>query len=130
MAPQSLLYSALSSNAGFSAASGLVLFFAPASIGDVVGVDVDWFMRAFGGALLAHAALLLLVVRGGDVVRWAKLNLIAIAPYPLAMVAVAATVDQGNEGRALVLADGAAIALISGALLVGLRQSTNAAVRP
>jgi hypothetical protein len=118
-----LLHSALATNAGFSAASGLVLLIAPESIGGVIGVDVDWFMRSFGAALLAHAALLVLVVGRPDVSRWAKLNLAAIAPYPVAMVAIAAIIAEGSSGRALVLADGAAIALIAIALTVGLRHS-------
>ena len=91
-----------------------------------MGVDVDWFMRGFGVALLAHAAVLWLVVRGVDIERWAKLNLAAIAPYPLTMVVVAATAADGGGGRALVLADGIAIALLAVALTIGLRQSNTA----
>lgn len=130
MGTPSLLQTTLSSNAGFSAASGLVLVAVPEAIGSVIGVDVDWFLRLFGVALLAHAALLWIVVGRPDVARWAKLNLAAIAPYPVAMVAVAVTVADGGDGRALVLADGVAIALIAVALAIGLRESDGEIARP
>ena len=130
MPSPTLLQTTLSSNAGFSAASGLVLLAVPEAIGSVIGVDVDWFLRLFGVALLAHAALLWFVVGRTDVARWAKLNLAAIAPYPVAMMAVAATVADAGAGRALVLADGAAIAIIAGALAMGLRRGDGAIARP
>lgn len=129
MTSRSLLQTTLSSNAGFSAASGLVLLVVPGAIGGIIGVDVDWLLRLFGVALLAHAALLWIVVGRADVVRWAKLNLAAIAPYPVAMVAVALTVAESGDGRALVLADGAAIALIAGALAIGLRDGDGSIAR-
>ena len=129
MTSRSLLQTTLSSNAGFSSASGLVLLAVPEAIGGVIGVDIDWFLHLFGVALLAHAALLWIVVGRTDVARWAKLNLVAIAPYPVAMIAVAATIAEAGAGRLLVLADGAAIAIIAGAHAVGLRQSDGVIAR-
>lgn len=121
------LRTALALNAGFSAASGLLLALAPAAIGTVVGVDATWFLRAFGLVLLGHAVILLGVVRLERLDSWAKLNLVAIAPYPLAMVAVAVLVADDSTGRALVLADGLVIGLIAAALAIGLRKQPLAA---
>ncbi len=127
MTNQPLLRSALSSNAGFSAASGLVLTFLPGAIGEAIGVDATWLLRAFGVALLGHAVLLWAVLPGRAIEAWAKLNLATIAPYPLAMVLVAALVADGGVGRALVLADGLAIGMIAVALAIGLRTRVEVA---
>jgi uncharacterized membrane protein YidH (DUF202 family) len=127
MSDPTTLRTALALNAGFSIASGLLMSLAPAAIGTVVGVDATWFLRAFGLVLLGHAVILLGAVRLERVDSWAKLNLLAIAPYPPAMVAVAAFVADDSTGRALVLADGLIVGFIAGALATGLRTQSLAA---
>jgi hypothetical protein len=122
MAEPTTLRTTLALNAGFSAASGLLLSLAPAAIGAVVGTDATWFLRAFGIVLLGHALILVGVIRLERLASWARLNLLAIAPYPLAMLAVAALVTDDSTGRALVLADALIIGLIAAALAVGLRK--------
>ena len=122
MKPKTSVRSALLVNAGFSAASGLVLTLAPGAIGEAIGVDAQVLLRVFGLVLAVHAVMLLTVVRLPDVERWAKLNLAAIAPYPVAMVVVAATVAGSGSGVALVLADGVAIGLIAAVIAAGLRD--------
>ena len=125
MAHQNLLRTTLSANAGFSAASGLVLTIAPDAIGRAIGVEADWLLTGFGVVLLAHAVILWIVVSKFEIERWAKLNLAALVPYPLLMVVVAAAVADAPDGRALVLADGLAIAFLGAALFVGLRSSAD-----
>ena len=122
-----VLRTALATNAGFSAASGLVLTVMPGEVAGAVDIDAAWLLRGFGIALLGHAAILFLVLRGDRIERWAKLNLAMIAPYPVAMLVVAASIAGEGSGRVLVLADGAAIALIAAMLAAGLRTSTSAA---
>lgn len=127
MTNRPLLQVALSSNAGFSAASGLVLAVLPGAIGDAIGVGSSWLLRIFGLALLGHAIALCTAIPQAAIERWAKLNLWMIAPYPFAMLLVAATIVDGGSGRALVLADGTAIALIAAANAAGLRRATSVA---
>lgn len=101
-------------NAIFSLASGILLTAAPSQVNDWLGVDAVAITRLFGVALLGHAVLLLWGAAQPNPQPFVFINLIAIAPYPLAMIAlVTSGMVEGTLGQTLVLADGAIIAAIS-----------------
>ena len=101
-------------NAAFSVASGVLLAAAPGTVGGWLGVSVDGWLRLFGVALIAHAALLLWVNNLADPIPLTRVNLAMIAPYPLLMIGlVVSGLVERPLGQALVLADGAAIAVFA-----------------
>lgn len=110
-------------NAAFSLASGALIGLVPGTVGGWLGVDIDGWLRLVGLALFGHGVMLLGAVRQPDVAKWAKLNLMAIAPYPLLMIVLVATglIDR-PLGQVLALVDGAAIAVIAGWLGKSLRE--------
>jgi len=117
------LRSALLANAGFSTLSGLLLAVAPETVGGWLGVVIDGWLRALGLALLGHAVVLVLASRQDDIHRWGWLNFVAIAPYPLAMIALAVTGAVPRDlGKALVLIDGTIVGLLAAAQWLGLRS--------
>jgi len=120
--PNGLIRTGLRANAIFSLATGAVLALAPNMVGQWLGVSIDGWLRLLGIALLGHAVLLVWALRRPDVVAWAKLNLAAIAPYPLLMVALVATglIDR-DLGRVLALLDGALVGFLAVIQFVGLR---------
>lgn len=116
-APQSHATAAqlpLGLNAAFSLANGIVLTLVPSTVSEWLGVSVDGWLRLFGIGLLLHGLALAAVARSADPPKWARLNLVAIAPYPLLMLGLLVTqiIDTGT-GRALVAADGAIMAAIT-----------------
>lgn len=118
----------LTLNAAFSFATGLMLTAAPGVIGDWLGVSINGWLRALGVILLGHASVLMWASRQTSIVSWTKVNVAAIAPYPVLMLGVIVwgAVDT-PLGRALVLFD----ALVVGALAVmqwtGLRNTADGA---
>lgn len=120
------LTNALRSNTAFSFATGILLALVPGTVGDWLGVSIDGWLRLLGLSLLGHAALLGWASQQTPVAPWAKLNLAAIAPYPLIMVAIVATglVDT-TAGLVLLLLDGAIVGLIAVAHWAGLRPTAD-----
>ena len=113
----------LLANAALSILSGALIALAPSMVGDWLGVEIDGWLRLFGIALLGHAVLLVWASGRTDPVPLAQLNLLAIAPYPIAMIVLVATglVDR-PLGQALVLIDGLAVAAIAAWHGKGLRS--------
>ena len=109
-----LLRTGLIANAIFSLATGILLVVAPNAVGGWLGVDIDGWLRLLGAALVGHAAILAIAARQREPRVLGKLNLIAIAPYPVLMILLVATglIDR-PLGRALVLADGAVVAALA-----------------
>jgi len=110
-------------NAAFSAASGLLLLLAPSTVGGWLGVDIDGWLRLAGVVLIGHGALIVLLLGRLAVEQVAKLNLVAIAGYPLLMIVLVVTglVDR-SLGQVLVLVDGAIIAAVAALLFRGLQN--------
>ena len=100
-------------NAALSFATGTLLTVAPATVGGWLDVSIDGWLRALGVALLGHAAILAWVTTQTRLEGWLKLNLAVIAPYPLMMIGLAATVVDPPAGRALVLLDGALVGALA-----------------
>lgn len=118
------LHHPLRANGTFSLASGALLLALPSTVADWLGIDNTLILRAFGVALLSHAAVLFWAANRPDPRPLTKLNLLAIAPYPLAMIALIATgIVDTPLGRTLVLIDGFIIASISAWHLLALRQN-------
>ena len=112
-------------NAAFSFATGFLLALAPASVGSWLDVSINGWLRLVGIALIAHGAVLLWTTRQDSIASWARLNIAAIGPYPLLMVALIVTgLVSGVLGRSLLLVDGAIVGLLAIAQWSGLRQST------
>ncbi len=113
----------LNANAAFSSLSGIALTAVPAQVSDWLGVDATFILRSFGMLLLVHGAILFWAARRENPRPFALLNFLAIAPYPLGMIALVATgVVDTSLGRALVLFDGAVIAIIAVWHAILLRQ--------
>ncbi len=116
------LSTALRLNAVFSIATGLLLAATPSTVGSWLDVSLSGWLRVLGIALMGHAVLLIWASRQDSMRSWAKLNIAAIAPYPLSMIGLVATglVDTGL-GRAVVLLDGAIVGTLAFAQWAGLR---------
>lgn len=114
---------ALLANAAFSLATGLLLTLAPATVGEWLGVSIDGWLRVLGIALIGHGVILGWAASQAPVQPWVRLNLMAIAPYPLLMIGLVAfgAIDRG-VGQALVLLDGLIVGLIAVAHWLGLRN--------
>ena len=119
----SLLDRALALNGVLSLGSGALMTVAPGTVGSALGVNGSGWIRLVGAGLLGHAALLAYAMTRDDRRPWGRLNLAAIAPYPLAMIALAVLVVSDGAGRLLVLGDGALIAGIAAMHWAGLRRS-------
>lgn len=120
-----LLRRALAANATFSALSGLVLTIITSQVADWLGVSITGWLRLFGLVLIGHAIVLAWVLTRPDVRRWGQLNLLAIAPYPLIMLALVLTgLVDGSLGQGLVIFDGLVIAAIAVGHALGLRNET------
>lgn len=104
----------LQTNGAFSVLSGVLLTAAPDTVAGWLGLEPTVLIRLFGVVLLGHGLLLFWSAARSNPRPLASMNLFAIAPYPFAMIALAATglVDTGL-GRVLVLADGAIIAAMA-----------------
>ncbi len=122
MSSNRVLDLSLLANAAFSLASGLVLVLSPSAVSDWLGISASTWLRLFGIGLVGHAGILLWARGRPEVKRWAKLNFLAIAPYPLLMFAVVGfgLVDK-PLGQAIVIADGAIVGLIAFGHWMGLR---------
>ncbi len=119
---QHLLRTGLAANAAFSAFTGLLLTLAPGTVNDWLGLAIPGWLRLLGVALLGHAVILAIVLRLDRPEPLAKLNLAAIAPYPLLMVGlVVADVVSPTGGQALVLLDGAVVGMVAVLQALGLR---------
>ena len=114
----------LRANAVFSALTGALLTAAPAAVGGWLGVSIDGWLRALGIALLGHAVLLAFASTLANPIPLGRLNLAAIAPYPVLMIGLAVTglVDR-PLGQFLVLADGLIVGLIAVAHAAALRST-------
>lgn len=111
-------------NAGLSLGSGMLLASAPATVGGWLGVEVDVWIRLIGIALAMHGLLLAWVLTKRDITVWVRINVAAIAPYPLVMIGlVLFDVIATSGGKVLALIDGAIVATlaIGQARLVGPR---------
>ncbi len=112
-------------NAAFSLATGLLLTAAPGAVGNWLDVSITGWLGVLGVVLIGHAGLLVWVSRQPSVATWAKLNVAAIAPYPLIMAGLIATgLVSTTLGRTLLLLDGAIVAAIAFAQWNGLRRSS------
>ena len=115
----------LLANCVFSLATGALLAISPATVSDWLGVDIPVELRLFGLVLIGHAAALFWVARREEPRPLVMLNLLAIAPYPIAMIGlVAFGVLDTNLGRTLALADGFVIAVIAAWHAASLRRKT------
>lgn len=113
----------LAANAIGSLGTGALLALAPDTVGGWLGVDASLVLRLFGLALLGHFALLVYAARHPRPESLGKLNLVAIAPYPVIMIALVATgVIDRDLGQGLALADGALVAFFALVQGVGLRK--------
>lgn len=111
-------------NGMFSLASGLLLAILPGTVDDWLGFSAPGWLRLVGLGLIGHAAILFWAARRPDPAPWARLNLLAIAPYPLLMIGLVATgVIDRQLGQGLALIDGAIIAGIAGWHWASLRES-------
>ena len=112
----------LMANAAFSLASGALITAVPGTVGDWLGVAIDGWLRVFGLVLIGHGLTLLWAGRRNDPTPWARLNLLAIAPYPALMVVLVVTGQiERPLGQVLALIDGAIIAAIAGWHWLSLR---------
>ncbi len=119
------LESAIRYNAAFSFATGLFLTIAPGTVADLLDVSISGWLRVLGLLLIAHGAVLVWASEQQSILPWAKLNLAAIAPYPLIMVGVVMVgLVDGSLGRGLLLLDGAIVGLLAIAQWAGLRART------
>ncbi len=115
---------ALAANAAFSLGTGLLLAIAPATVGGWLGVEVDGWLRLLGIALLGHAAMLAWAASQAETRKWAQLNLLAIAPYPVLMIGLVVTgLVSRPLGQGLVLADGVIVGAIAAMHWLGLRKA-------
>ncbi len=111
-------------NAGFSLLSGLLFLVAPATVGGWLGIESSGWIRLAGLVLFGHAVLIAVLLPRMQLERVALLNLAAIAPYPLLMVALVVTgVIDRTLGQVLALADGAIIGAVAVVLALGLRNT-------
>ncbi len=119
-----LLRPTLVFNASFSLLSGLLFLVAPGTVGGWLGIESSGWIRLAGLVLVGHAALIAALLPRMQIERVALLNLVAIAPYPLLMVALVGTgVIDRNLGQVLALADGAIIGAVAVVLAIGLRNT-------
>lgn len=113
---------ALRLNAALSFATGFALALAPRTVGGWLDVSIDGWLRLLGIALIAHGALLTWATWQRTITSWAKLNVAAIAPYPLIMVGIVVTgLVSGALGQWLLLTDGVLVGLLAIAQWSGLR---------
>lgn len=119
----SQLRPALLMNAALSLATGALMLVAPRAVSSWLGLDIAGWLRAFGAALVGHAALIAFLLPRMELRRLGMLNVVAIAPYPLAMIGLVAGgfIDR-SLGQGLALADGAAVGAIAVVHLLGLRN--------
>ena len=123
MPPPLTLRPTLLFNAGFSVLSGLLFLVAPGTVGGWLGIESSGWIRLAGLVLVGHAALIAALLPRMQIERVALLNLAAIAPYPLLMVALVVTgVVDRDLGQVLALADGAIIAAVAAVLAIGLQK--------
>lgn len=110
-------------NAFFSFGSGLFLSIAPELAGGWLGIDQSWTLRVFGLVLIGHVPILFVGLSRLGEVATAKLNLLAIAPYPFLVLAlvIAGVIDR-PFGQGLALIDACVIGAIAVALGLGLRS--------
>jgi len=123
-----LLITALRVNALFSTLTGLLLAVAPSIVGEWLGVEIDGWLRLLGVGLVGHAVALGVAAGQSDVLRWGRINLALIAPYPamLIVVLLAGLVSTG-AGRTLLILDAAIVGAIAVAHQLGLRTARSAA---
>ncbi|MFK7917048.1 MAG: hypothetical protein AB8G14_03130 [Ilumatobacter sp.] len=115
-------------NAALSLVTGAVLTVAPGTISDRLGLDIGAWLRTLGIALLAHAAWLEWVTRRPQPAPWVRLNLALITPYPVAMLAIAASPVVGpTSGKAVLMVDGVCVTIVAVAQWRGLRQVAHTA---
>lgn len=113
---------ALQLNAALSYIIGFALALSPRMIGGWLDVSIDGWLRLLGLVLISHGALLTWATRQPSITSWAKLNVAAIAPYPVIMVAVvAAGLVDVAFGQFLLLIDGVLVGMLAVAQWSGLR---------
>ena len=122
MDPDRLLRTGARMNATLSLLTGALLTITPTAVSNQLGLGISPWLRALGIALLAHAGMLEWAARRSEVRQWVRLNVAIIAPYPLAMFALAAAIIEPTSGTALVVVDGALVAVVAGVQWAGLRR--------
>ncbi len=121
------LRSALLANAGVSLASGLLMLAVPDTVSGWLGLDIAGWLRAFGLLLVGHVALITALLPRLGVRQTAKLNFLAIAPYPFLLLGVLATgLIERSLGQVLALADALVIGAIAVMHAMGLRNPATA----
>ena len=127
----SLLDTGLKFNAMLSLLVGLVLLFAPSQIADLLGFDIDRWLRGFGAILVVHAVALAWVAALQSPAPWARANLLVIVPYPAALLALAgSSLIRSTTGRLLLVADALLVGIAAVAQWVGLRNVRSAERSP
>lgn len=119
----SLTRSGVTINALLSLVVGSLFLIGPSLAGNALDVEIDGWIRLFGVILIGHALILGWVRQTQHPAPWTWLNLAMIVPYPLLMVALAATVIEPTGGKALVLIDGALVGAAALVQYLGLRRS-------
>lgn len=121
-----LTLSGITINAVLSVVVGSLFVIGPSLVGNALDVEIDGWIRLFGVILIGHTLLLAWVRQTQNPVPWVWLNLAMIAPYPLLMMALAATVIEPVGGKALVLVDGVLVGAVALVQYFGLRCSGHA----
>ena len=110
-------------NAALSVVVGAVLVLAPNTVDALLALDRSAWLRGFGVILLVHAVALLWAAQHANRQRWAVLNLVAIAPYPLVLMVLASSIITSPEGRTVLLVDGLAVGAVALWHAVALRKN-------
>lgn len=105
---------ALNANAVFSILTGLPLTFATSASANVLGFQPELALKLLGLGLLLHAIVLFWAQKHDAVLKWARMNVAVIAPYPFLILGLIATGQiSGALGSAFAGADGLIVGLIA-----------------
>lgn len=119
---------ALLANAAFSLATGLALAAAPGACGEWLGFDADGLLQVFGGALLAHAAVLVALSAALPRGAWlARVNAWILVAYPpLCLALILLLPMRWPRGAATIAGDGLVVAGLAALQLLALREGPGA----
>jgi len=114
-------------NGAFSLVSGAFFAIAPGIVDGWLGFTASGWIRLVGLVLFGHGLILFWAARRHDRAKWARLNLLAIAPYPILLIGlVAGGVIDRTLGQGLALFDAAVVAAIAVWHFVSLREPRRA----
>lgn len=119
----SLLRIGVRINAVLSLLMGALFVVAASAIADVLRLDIDYWIRVFGVALIGHAVGLILIQKTSNLVRWTWVNLAIIAPYSLVMISLAIAVVEPADGKMLVALDGILVGAVAVLQFLGIRSA-------